>query len=206
MHESNWSTSAIVRQAEHTHGIRAGRTNMGARFLTFMRMPWDAATPVPTMTAVGVASPRAHGQAMTRTAMPNRSANRKWLWPAGSQSAGYSPCIPATYLQQRHITAQDMAQPANQQPGSTGQSALARCSTGHISRHLMYMPHALDTWARSREGVSTIYFFPRHSTYRGDKVQHLWPQATAYVRGPAHQQRQVMAARATTMGTKTEDT
>ncbi len=35
---------------------------------SLMRMPWRAATPVPTMTAVGVASPRAHGQAMTRTA------------------------------------------------------------------------------------------------------------------------------------------
>mmetsp|Transcript_25961 Transcript_25961/g.55571 ORF Transcript_25961/g.55571 Transcript_25961/m.55571 type:complete len:319 (+) Transcript_25961:736-1692(+) len=37
----------------------------------FMRIPWLAPTPVPTMTAVGVARPRAHGQLMTRDAMPN---------------------------------------------------------------------------------------------------------------------------------------
>ena len=35
-----------------------------------------APTPVPTMTAVGVASPRAQGQAMSRTAMAWRNA---WL-------------------------------------------------------------------------------------------------------------------------------
>ena len=34
-----------------------------------MRMPSSAALPVPTMTAVGVASPSAHGQAMISTAM-----------------------------------------------------------------------------------------------------------------------------------------
>ena len=34
-----------------------------------MRMPSSAARPVPTMTAVGVASPSAHGQAMMSTAM-----------------------------------------------------------------------------------------------------------------------------------------
>ena len=68
---------------------------------TLMRMPWEAATPVPTMTAVGVASPRAQGQAITSTAMPNSSAKRKWLWPAGSHSGGYSPCMPATYLQHK---------------------------------------------------------------------------------------------------------
>jgi hypothetical protein len=34
-----------------------------------IRMPSSAARPVPTMTAVGVASPRAHGHAMMSTAM-----------------------------------------------------------------------------------------------------------------------------------------
>src|SRR3989304_88039 len=34
-----------------------------------MRMPRDAPRPVPTMIAVGVASPSAHGHAMMRTAM-----------------------------------------------------------------------------------------------------------------------------------------
>ena len=33
----------------------------------FMRIPFSAPLPVPTMMAVGVASPKAHGQAMTRT-------------------------------------------------------------------------------------------------------------------------------------------
>jgi hypothetical protein len=36
-----------------------------------IRMPWEAAIPVPTMTAVGVAKPRAQGHAMTRVAIPN---------------------------------------------------------------------------------------------------------------------------------------
>ena len=64
-----------------------------------IRIPLAAPTPVPTMTAVGVARPSAQGQAMTSTAMPNRRANRKWLWPSGSQLAGYHPALPATYLQ-----------------------------------------------------------------------------------------------------------
>ena len=41
----------------------------------FIRMPKEAATPVPTMTAVGVARPRAQGQAMTRVDMPKLNAN-----------------------------------------------------------------------------------------------------------------------------------
>eukprot|EP00983_Pelagomonas_calceolata_P083027 1156065-Pelagomonas_calceolata.AAC.1 len=52
-----------------------------AKHSPLMRMPRDAATPVPTMTAVGVAKPRAHGHAMTMTLMPNSSANRKGVWP-----------------------------------------------------------------------------------------------------------------------------
>ncbi len=35
---------------------------------SLIRMPWRAATPVPAMIAVGVARPRAHGQAITSTA------------------------------------------------------------------------------------------------------------------------------------------
>jgi len=64
-----------------------------------MRMPSDAATPVPTITAVGVAKPRAQGQAMTMTLMPNRRAKRKGVWPSGSQVAGKSSHVPAMYLQ-----------------------------------------------------------------------------------------------------------
>ena len=39
-----------------------------------MRMPFSAPLPVPTMMAVGVARPSAHGQAMTMTAVPASSA------------------------------------------------------------------------------------------------------------------------------------
>ncbi len=46
---------------------------------------------MPTISAVGVARPRAQGQAMTRTAMPNRRENRKTEEPAGTQSSGYEP-------------------------------------------------------------------------------------------------------------------
>ena len=42
-----------------------------------IRMPFSAPSPVPTMTAVGVASPRAHGQAMTRTETKLSSARLK---------------------------------------------------------------------------------------------------------------------------------
>lgn len=41
-----------------------------------MRMPFWAATPVPTMTAVGVAKPSEQGQAMQSTVMDVWNANR----------------------------------------------------------------------------------------------------------------------------------
>ena len=41
-----------------------------------MRTPFFAPTPVPTITAVGVAKPRAHGQATTVTATAASRANR----------------------------------------------------------------------------------------------------------------------------------
>ena len=41
-----------------------------------MRMPFWAATPVPTMTAVGVAKPSEQGQAMHSTVMDVWKANR----------------------------------------------------------------------------------------------------------------------------------
>ena len=46
-----------------------------------MRMPYEAATPVPTMTAVGVARPSAQGQAMTKVDMPKLKANWNLLIP-----------------------------------------------------------------------------------------------------------------------------
>ena len=50
---------------------------------SLMRMPSSAALPVPTMTAVGVARPRAQGQAMMRTAtvVPMASTSRSVLGP-----------------------------------------------------------------------------------------------------------------------------
>ena len=57
--------------ADHDGGGRgqaeragAGDNQWGA-VRTLMRMPWLASTPVPTMTAVGVARPSAQGQAIT---------------------------------------------------------------------------------------------------------------------------------------------
>jgi hypothetical protein len=41
----------------------------------FIRIPYEAATPDPTMTAVGVARPSAQGHAITRVAMPKLKAN-----------------------------------------------------------------------------------------------------------------------------------
>ena len=40
-----------------------------------MSIPKVAATPVPTITAVGVANPKAHGHAMTNVDMPKLNAN-----------------------------------------------------------------------------------------------------------------------------------
>ena len=54
-----------------------------------------AATPEPTITAVGVARPRAQGQAMTRVEIPNSRANRKALLPTGYQSIGIACLLPA---------------------------------------------------------------------------------------------------------------
>jgi hypothetical protein len=42
-----------------------------------IKIPYLAAIPVPTITAVGVASPRAQGHAITKVEMPNWKANSK---------------------------------------------------------------------------------------------------------------------------------
>ena len=56
-----------------------------------IRMPFLAPTPVPTITAVGVARARLHGQAITITGIPNRHAKKKALDPPGTQSEGTTP-------------------------------------------------------------------------------------------------------------------
>mmetsp|Transcript_28316 Transcript_28316/g.72828 ORF Transcript_28316/g.72828 Transcript_28316/m.72828 type:complete len:274 (+) Transcript_28316:1864-2685(+) len=53
------------------------------------RIPSDAATPEPTITAVGVARPRAHGHAMTRTAEPNSKAS---MPPSATPAKSMSAC------------------------------------------------------------------------------------------------------------------
>ena len=42
-----------------------------------MRIPFVAPTPVPTITAVGVARPNAHGHDITRTVTPKRNEKVK---------------------------------------------------------------------------------------------------------------------------------
>lgn len=74
--------AVVHRKEEQSMSFTAGGKAETAeimmhRVTTLMRMPCEAATPVPTMTAVGVARPRAQGQAMTSTAMPNSRAKRK---------------------------------------------------------------------------------------------------------------------------------
>ena len=65
-----------------------------------MRMPLIAPTPVPTMTAVGVASPRAHGHAMQRTVMANlKACSNMTSWRLrsssiyGNEKCNFSHCF-----------------------------------------------------------------------------------------------------------------
>ena len=60
-----------------------------------MRMPLSAPLPVPTMIAVGVARPRAHGHAMTSTAVKMVRLNTT-LWPLRSQAAPAARAISMT--------------------------------------------------------------------------------------------------------------
>jgi hypothetical protein len=46
-----------------------------------MSIPYEAATPVPTITAVGVARPSAHGQAITNAEIPKLNANWNLVYP-----------------------------------------------------------------------------------------------------------------------------
>lgn len=45
-----------------------------------IKTPKEAAIPVPTMTAVGVASPRAQGQAITKVEIPKPKANSNLVY------------------------------------------------------------------------------------------------------------------------------
>ncbi len=52
----------------------------------FINIPCEAALPVPTIMATGVAKPKAHGQEMTNTAIPMDNANSKGK-PNNNQTA-----------------------------------------------------------------------------------------------------------------------
>ena len=49
-------------------------------FPPLMSTPWEAPFPVATIIAVGVARPKAHGQATTSTEIPNCNANSNHPW------------------------------------------------------------------------------------------------------------------------------
>lgn len=81
-------TSLHVTRLSSKRQIYPSKLQQSLDDLTLMRIPLEAATPEPTMMAVGVARPSAHGQATTSIVMPKRSANRKALLPAGYHSRG----------------------------------------------------------------------------------------------------------------------
>ncbi len=80
---------------------------------SLIRIPWRAPIPVPTATAVGVASPRASGQAMTTALIANVSAVKKLLSDATVQMANViRPADTAT------ITSTAAARSASRCPGA----------------------------------------------------------------------------------------
>ena len=62
----------------------------------FIKIPFSAPLPVPTIIAVGVASPRAHGQAITNTEINIVSENTKSFWPIKYHASALSKAIPNT--------------------------------------------------------------------------------------------------------------
>mmetsp|Transcript_10714 Transcript_10714/g.44942 ORF Transcript_10714/g.44942 Transcript_10714/m.44942 type:complete len:360 (+) Transcript_10714:382-1461(+) len=62
-----------------------------------MRIPFVAPTPVPTITAVGVARPSAQGHAVTSTETPNINAKIIFVSPSGRNESGKYPASPAAY-------------------------------------------------------------------------------------------------------------
>ena len=74
-----------------------------------IRMPASAPLPVPTMIAVGVARPMAHGQAMTTTVM---NATRAWVSRGSGPRTNQSPKVAARHAQ--HDRHEDAADPVGQ--------------------------------------------------------------------------------------------
>ncbi len=112
------------RTTQHSRGPH------GSSRSTLIRMPFLAATPVPTIMAVGVARARAQGQAMTSTAIPKSSANRKSLLPTGIQSLGKTPVLPAPAL------ASSGVEKATQVCQAAGQAG----SEVHLVVHSAFLP------------------------------------------------------------------
>ena len=67
--------SVIVPVLSNTHTSTSLELSKVSPFL--MRIPYSAALPTPTVTAVGVARPSAHGHATTRIEMRQVRANNK---------------------------------------------------------------------------------------------------------------------------------
>ena len=59
-----------------------------------MSTPWRAPRPVPTITAVGVASPSAHGHAITSVVIANRNENRN-VPSLALHASGTAPALAA---------------------------------------------------------------------------------------------------------------
>ena len=72
-------------------------------------MPMRAPIPLPTIRAVGVASPRAHGQAITITATAAKTASESWVTSGSHSTHGRNPSAQAAK--------------ARSGPGKTSQSA-----------------------------------------------------------------------------------
>ena len=157
-----------------------------------------------TMTAVGVASPRAQGHATTMTLIPNSTAKSRCVCPAGSQSSGYDPTTPAKHLPPHQIYACE--------PFTLSASALDA---------LLHLSRLIAAWYRWLTGVQTKDANSSAATVcmaHGGTLHVCTLSTRNAVRSPAslpvrwgggraaHQQDQVMNAMPSTMGTNTADT
>ena len=71
--------SVMVPVLSNTHTSTSLELSKVSPFL--INIPYSAALPTPTVTAVGVARPSEHGHATTRTEMRHVRANNKPEWP-----------------------------------------------------------------------------------------------------------------------------
>ena len=98
-----------------------------------------APTPVPTITAVGVARPSAQGHAITTTETPKRAAKTKGDWPGGTQALGTPPRSTAASHAAAVVAAATSTQGAKMpdtQSAKACTGALAICD-GEVVRRLL---------------------------------------------------------------------